>query len=200
MCKRESVTASKIDRPPGIFTREQREFIAQLHEYREHSKEEWEELSSEALRQRRFRIRQRARNAIADFHFLFYLPAEEIKMIFEEFRDADSLAQVKEGIVYEGVKILFSVISEGMSRSVFVPIIENALGEEIEWEYTRMAKHADAEVNINIEVATTPLNELKRRFDNQEELTRSELSSLVTLDWITPEEWEEYPAKKTEGE
>jgi hypothetical protein len=199
MEKRDDVTASKIDRPPGIFTREQREFIAKLHEYEEHSKEEWEELSPDALRQRRYRIRQRARNAIADFLFIFYLPVEEIKMIFEEFRDADSIAQVdQEGIVYEGVNALFSDISDGMSRSVFIPLIEIALASSIGHEYIRMGKHADVEVDIDVKVATTPLDELKKRFDNREELTRSELDSLVMFDRITQEEWQEYPAKERE--
>jgi len=188
------------DRPAGFLTPEQREFIWEFHEHNHHSKKGWENLSNKALRQRRYRIRKRARNALADFYFLSFLPNDDIEIILEEFQGADSVRQVDwDGMGWGSVHQMLRFLYQAMDRDVLFWVIENALAAMIEVEYMDRGEHANVELEITTEMVTTSLDLLKRRFDEKEELSDSEIESLVYNKRITQEEADEYVAQREEG-
>jgi hypothetical protein len=172
-----------IDRPPGILTPEQRRLLLGEGD---------EELSKEAVRSRRYRIRRRVKEAVTDFLILNYLPDQDQKIVFEEYADATTIKQLEDAYSFDKIHGMLFLFSRNMERELFLEFLSEGVERRISVDHRRRGEHADVEVGFDISIETTSLDELKNRFDAREELAASELRSLFGSGRITLEEFEEY--------
>ena len=172
-----------IDRPPGILTPEQRRLLLGEGD---------EELSEEALRSRRYRIRRRVKEALTDFLILDYLPDQDQKIVFEEYADATTIKQLDAHLSFDKIFGMLLLLSRNMERELFLEFLSEAVEGRIREDHIRRGEHADVEVGFDISIETTTLDELKDRFDAREELSPSETGALFFNDRVTSEELAEY--------
>ena len=171
-----------IDRPPGILTPEQRRLLLGEGD---------EELSEEAIRSRRYRIRRRVKEALTDFLILDYLPDQDQKIVFEEYADATTIRQL-DAHSFDKIYVMLILFSRNMERELFLEFLSEAVEGRIREDHIRRGEHADVEVGFDISIETTTLDELKDRFDAREELTPSESGALFFNERVTSEEFGEY--------
>lgn len=171
-----------IDRPPGILTPEQRRLLLGKID---------EELSEEAIRSRRYRIRRRVKEALTDFLILDYLPDQDQKNVFEEYADATTIRQL-DAHSFDKIYVMLILFSRNMERELFLEFLSEAVEGRIREDHIRRGEHADVEVGFDISIETTTLDELKDRFDAREELTPSEQGALFFNERVTSEEFAEY--------
>ena len=176
-----------IDRPRGFLTPEDRQFLKWMF-----VDQVEEELSPEAARQRRYRLRQRTKNAILDFVDLHLLPQSDKTQIFTGVAETPAELSGKNHSLNAGLINLFRFFAQNLTNDVFRLLVTEAFELKIKDDLlTKKNTYADVTVSIDVTVSEeTSIDELKRRYDAGEELSVPEVSTLYQAERITSDEWE----------
>jgi len=129
----------KFDRERGIFTPRDRRFLAGVLD---------DELSGEAKRQKRYRLRKRVRNALQDLHYLGAMDFKDTNAIGHEIYNDEDMESRFNGAVHELMNYFYDLYG----REGFISLLEFAL----EWQektehYGRTRQYVDVDVSIEIE-------------------------------------------------
>ena len=157
---------------PGFLEPDQRKFLRGEHD---------EELSSEAERQRRYRIRQRAKGALKDLGELRRLSPRDQKLIFDDISETPAgYSEIGGSSLESAIDSLLELLYWNMGIDVFCTAVERTVRGALlkEWIHKRHT-HADISVSVNIDISNEVSgDELRNRLDAGEELTEKELFSL----------------------
>lgn len=159
---------ASLDRERGVLTPDDRNYL--IGE---------KELSDQAERNTRFRIRKRLKNSLFDFNILYdYLPSEDRKQVFEEVFDADpeqggpTLPAIV-GLLYLGLLDTHESPDEAENQ------LAMALGSSIR-DIEKYQNEIFAEVSFNIRRREPDLKELRNKIIGGN-ATLDELSYYLTL-------------------
>jgi hypothetical protein len=132
------------ERKRGIITEDDRTFLAQSRPLRTS-----ETPDKQTIRDKRYRIRERAKNAILDFNYLVNINSEDRQKIFDFLIDegGPTLGSIFE-FLYLGITELGENAEEDLDLEGFVQVLERAI---IESERRERNYIAHVGVNINIE-------------------------------------------------
>lgn len=160
---------NNTDRDRGFLTQSDREFLLKAN---------WDDkLPYQTVRNTRLRIRNRILSMFFDARFLRYISEEDRNLIFENARDAGHKLHFREAFK-ELVRFTYLGLYdfEFDTQSLLEAAIEEA-------ERDRATTDGEcADVDVDITVTTTErdsVEQLKERYENHDELTRSELAVLV---------------------
>jgi len=184
-----------IDRPRGFLTPEDRQFLRWIGDGQVEK-----ELSPEAARQRRYRLRQRTKNAILDFIDLHLLSQNDKTQIFTGAAETPAELSAENHTLNGGLLNLFRFLADNLTNDVFRLLVTEAFELKIRNDLmTKKNTYADVTVDIDVTVSgETSIDELKSRYDAGEELSTSEISTLCQANRIGYDEW--VNGRPSEGE
>lgn len=163
--EQESPPWQRRDRKRGIITEDDRNFLV------EHVTQTAEvPPDKQTIRDKRYRIRERVKNAFLDFHLLASMGEEDREKIFEYLRDegGPTLQSVFE-FLYLGITDLDGNPEEELDLDAFAGLIERAITDAERWDRNYIAK-----VTVNIDV--------ERARPDTETLLEKMLEGRATLD------------------
>lgn len=169
------------DRPQGIFAPEQRRFL--LGELDE-------QLSPEAARQRRYRIRQRVKSVVEDFSLLPLLSEEDVDPIFNDVSDTPAGYNHQDAPYDQAISALLSFLYRTLGDDVFQNAVESTVEVQVlDKLIYEKRMHADVSADIDVSVTNEATeDELKSRFDEGQVLGFVELYTLAVWGRISPAE------------
>jgi len=147
----------EFDRERGIFTPRDRRFLAGALD---------DELSDEAKRQKRYRLRRRVLNALQDLHYLGAMDFKDTNAIGHELHDEEDMESRFNSAVYELMNYFYDLYGD----EGFLDLLEFAL----EWQrktehYARTSRYIEVDVDIQITAGETiSLGELAERSHDRE--------------------------------
>jgi hypothetical protein len=173
-----------IDRPRGIFTQEDREYLAGTLD---------RELNPNARAQRMYRIRQRVRNSILDFMILVN-HVEETRPALHRLLERREDDQIDRAIMALS-EYLYRVLTppeEPSEHSLSASLWQVGFihGIIIEQALQGVSVRPRVEIDVSVE-DRLPLETVKSAFEKNESMTRQELLGLLVTDEITYEQYQE---------
>lgn len=177
--------ADPRERQPGLLTYDMREFV--LGE---------KVLEGQAFNQARQRLRDRIRNGLADFEYLYLLSDNDRHTIFSGLEDTpwpDEDADPGMMAMGRGIEHLFGFLYDGVGRRSPASF-ESYLRNGIEGMHPRTSDRGhlipDASVNIDVSWHLRPDPKIAReRLRNGEELDEQDIGVLVKYAELTDEDW-----------
>jgi hypothetical protein len=172
------------NRPRGILTNSDRSFLQGEKNLK----------SEQSRRDARYRIRKRVRNAILDYSILSKkLSEKDLSMVFEiediDFSQFESPSEglqdesvvsklVKNQRFQQGLKDNIAFLYSGLSESDldFIEMIEQGVKEACEKDGYAVE---EVTVTIDIDRERVDIEDLMEKFENGDDLTRSELDILL---------------------
>lgn len=175
-CSGEGLELTPENRPRGILSPTDREYLCGLKEYAQ----------PQTDANRRQDIRERVVHGIKDFGLLFlYLDGDEREKVFEEFRDDGT----EEAIAS---MIAFAYLGLEQDRPRFEECLEHGilLGANRDTLFRSAGRATDVDVSISVEYKPDP-EKLYRRFEEGKALTDAEIGVLVRSGRIDGDDIEE---------
>ncbi|WP_058367397.1 hypothetical protein [Haloparvum sedimenti] len=136
----------KRDRKRGIITEDDRTFLAEGLE-----EESEEGPDKQTIRDKRYRIRERMKNALLDFNYLVNVKGEDREKVFEYLVDegGPTVQSIFE-LLYLGITDLGGDTEEGLELEGFAGVLERAIIES-----ERRERNYIANVTVNIDIERT---------------------------------------------
>jgi hypothetical protein len=163
----------------GIFGQADREFLLETPT---------DELTTASARSTRQRIRKRVLSTYFDARLLRYIEHRDRELIFQSARDAGYELHFREGFK-EFIRFTYLGLRELETEIDIQEIVETAI-EEAEREY-ELERGEDVNFDVDIDVTRFEgysIEELERRYDRRDKLTRGELAVLVKSEHKTNKE------------
>ena len=175
------------DTPTVILTPAQRRFIDEM------ARGELGDMSDAAIRQTRYRIRERVKIALDDMELLSHLHRDDLELI------GDGYGERWAGWTWGGEDILPYMVSDILNffvqlfgEDVFTTAVEDTVRKYREEQLRRRQKVADVTVNTDVLVEDVRTADgLKQRYEAGEDLTDSELFLLASTRRIPAEVYNE---------
>lgn len=134
--------------------------------------DEDEELTENAAAQKRYKIRERVKNAIQDFNYLTQqLTEEDIELILKSF-GSNTFEHWAFG---HGAKEAIAFAQQILSRDEFVSAVKRQLRNETLYDYAEQGLYADIDVHVAVDVGEPiPIEEKIKQINQKGERLLSE--------------------------
>ena len=134
-------------RPRGFLTEHDRQYLDGLVSD--------DELSENAENHQRYRIRERAKNALMDFQHLVHLRQDDLERIVRGLFRSDSGRVPPEDVaLWDGIRAAFHFLFAALGREAFEDLATDAFAVGIERMYEqRYREHVDVDVSFHVDIS-----------------------------------------------
>lgn len=134
-------------RPRGFLTEHDRHYLDGLLSD--------DELSKNAENHQRYRIRERAKNALMDFQHLAHLRQDDLERVVQGlFRQKGANVPPEDMALWDGVRAAFHFLFAALGREAYEDLATDALAVGIERMYEqRYGEHVDVDVSFHVDIS-----------------------------------------------
>lgn len=173
-------------RPRGFLTEHDRQYLDGLASD--------DELSENAENHQRYRIRERAKNALMDFQHLVHLRQDDLERIVRGLFRSDSGRVPPEDVaLWDGTRAAFHFLFASLGREAYEDLAADALEVGVERMHEqRDGEHVDVNVSFNVDISDPKPLSTPAAFEEASEKADDEETDTVARNFRHPPAVDEY--------